>query len=77
MPLHPLAEVFGYPFDNLSAEASRFRKNRLCPFGNKVPNCTKDKANSPLGICSIWDGEDAVWAVWGQCSIFSYWRVGI
>lgn len=60
MPLHPLAEVFGYPFDNLSAEASRFRKNRLCPFGNKVPNCTKDKANSPLGICSIWNGEDTV-----------------
>ena len=60
MPLHPLAEVFGYPFDNLTPEASRFRKNRLCPFGNKVPNCTKDKANNPLGVCSIWNCENAV-----------------
>ncbi len=60
MPLHPLAEIFGYPFDNLTTEASRFRRNRLCPFGNKVPNCTKDKANNPLGVCSIWNGEDRV-----------------
>ena len=60
MPFHPLAEIFGYPFDNLTDEAPRFRKNRLCPFGNRVPNCTKDKANNPLGVCSIWNGEDVV-----------------
>jgi len=60
MPLHPLAEIFGFPFDNLGAEASRFRKHRLCPFGNKIPNCTKDKAKNPLGVCSIYDGQEVV-----------------
>ena len=54
MPSHPLAEVFGYPIDNDSVEAARHRTNRLCPYNNKVPNCTKDKANDPLGVCSIY-----------------------
>jgi hypothetical protein len=54
---HPLAEVFGYPTNNQSPEAVRHRNKRLCPFNNKVPNCTKDKANDPLGVCSIRDGE--------------------
>jgi hypothetical protein len=45
MPNHPLAEVFGYPTDNLSAAAERYRHNKLCPYNNKVPSCTKDKAN--------------------------------
>src|SRR5437868_3710003 len=54
---HPLAEVFGYPIDNQSPEAVRHRSKRLCPFNNKVPNCTKDKANDPLGVCSIRDDE--------------------
>ena len=53
MPEHPLAEVFGFPVDNLSGEATRYRNNKLCPFNNKVPNCTKDKANNPLGVCII------------------------
>jgi hypothetical protein len=57
-PKHPLAEVFGYPIGNLGDEAIRYRENRLCPFGNRVPNCTKDKANNPLGVCSIFDGTD-------------------
>lgn len=52
MPKHPLAEVFGFPPDNLSAEAERYRRNRLCPYNNKVPSCTKDKANDPLGVLS-------------------------
>jgi hypothetical protein len=56
----PLAEVFGFPIDNSSKEAVRYRKHRLCPFGNRVPNCTKDKANNPLGVCSIYDGSDVV-----------------
>lgn len=30
--------------------------NRLCPFNNRVPSCTKDKANDPLGVCSIYHG---------------------
>lgn len=52
---NPLAEVFGYPIANNSTEAKRYRKLRLCPFNNKVPSCTKDKANDPLGVCSIFD----------------------
>jgi len=56
----PLAEVFGFPVDNHSSEAKRCRDNALCPFGNRVPNCTKDKANDPLGVCSILDGADVV-----------------
>jgi Restriction endonuclease NotI len=54
----PIAEAFGFPIDNLSTEAERHRKLRLCPFGNKVPNCTKDKANDPLGVCTIHDGDN-------------------
>ena len=54
---HPLAEVFGFPPTNLSTTAERFRKNKLCPYNNKVPSCTKDKAKDPLGVCSIYDGD--------------------
>lgn len=57
MPKHPLAEVFGFPVDNQSTEARRAREKRLCPYNNKVPNCTKDKANDPLGVCSVFEGE--------------------
>ena len=49
----PLAEVFGFPINNMSAAADRNRRDRLCPFNNRVPNCTKDKANDPLGVCSV------------------------
>jgi len=60
-PLHPLAEVFGFPWNNHSAVATRHRTNRLCPFNNKVPNCTKDKANDPLGTCSVFhDGKTVI-----------------
>src|SRR5215469_5849378 len=70
---NPLAEVFGtlrranaserrfpsgFPIDNLDKEASRYRKNKLCPYNNKVPSCTKDKANDPLGVCSVFDKEN-------------------
>lgn len=51
--LHPLAEVFGFAATDQSSKAQRFRSHRLCPFNNKVPNCTKDKAKNPLGVCSI------------------------
>ena len=54
---HPLVEVFGFPTDNFSAEANRYRANKLCPFNNKVPNCTKDKAADPLGTCCVAAGE--------------------
>jgi len=55
---NPLAEIFGFPIDNLSTEANRYRKNKLCPYNNKVPSCTKDKANDPLGVCSVFDKDD-------------------
>ncbi|MBF0293794.1 MAG: hypothetical protein HQL96_01280 [Magnetococcales bacterium] len=54
-PGQPLAEVFGFPVNNYSPEAERHRHAKLCPFNNKVPNCTKDKAIDPLGVCSIFD----------------------
>lgn len=57
MAKQPLGEVFGFPIDNLGAEAGRYRENRLCPFNNKVPSCTKDKASAPLGVCSVLDAE--------------------
>lgn len=60
VPTQPLAEVFGFPITNGSRRAIRSRRHRLCPFGNKVPNCTKDKANDPLGVCSIFEGEEIV-----------------
>jgi hypothetical protein len=53
MPRHPLAEVFGFRPDDFSTDAERHRQYRLCPFNNRVPNCTKDKANDPLGVCSV------------------------
>lgn len=57
MPKHPLAEVFGFPIDNLSTTAERYRRNKLCPYNNKVPSCTKDKAKDPLGVCSIFENN--------------------
>lgn len=57
MAKQPLAEVFGFPIDNVSSDADRYRKNKLCPFNNKVPSCTKDKAENPLGVCSVLDGD--------------------
>ena len=56
----PLAEVFGFPPDNMSPRAQRYRRKRLCPFNNRVPSCTKDKANDPLGVCTIFDSDDVV-----------------
>lgn len=58
MPKQTLAEVFGFPINNFSKEADRHRRLKLCPFNNKVPNCTKDKAKDPLGVCSVWDGNE-------------------
>lgn len=60
MSKQPLAEVFGFPIINQSLDAKRYRTNHLCPFNNKVPNCTKDKANSPLGVCSVLHEQNAV-----------------
>lgn len=57
---NPLAEVFGFPVDNLDKEASRYRKNKLCPYNNKVPSCTKDRASDPLGVCSVFDKDENI-----------------
>jgi len=51
----PLAEVFGFPAEDMSSTAKRYRKHRLCPYNNRVANCTKDNGNDPLGVCSIYD----------------------
>lgn len=53
----PLAEVFGYPIDNMDSNATRCRKLRLCSYNNKVPNCTKDRVENPLGVCTIFDKD--------------------
>ncbi|NJK91721.1 MAG: hypothetical protein HC904_07795 [Blastochloris sp.] len=60
MPDHPLAEVFGHTTTDFGDRAQRFRKNKLCPFNNKVPSCTKDKAKDPLGVCSVYHGDVSV-----------------
>lgn len=60
MSTNPLAEVFGFPTDNLNINAERYRKNRLCPFHNKVPSCTKNSATNPLGVCSIFHNSSPV-----------------
>lgn len=56
----PLAEVFGYLVTDQTETAKRYRSRRLCPFNNKVPNCTKDKARNPLGVCSIYHENEPV-----------------
>jgi hypothetical protein len=56
----PLAEVFGHLTTDQSNGAERYRSRRLCPFNNKVPNCTKDKAKNPLGVCSVYHDNKPV-----------------
>lgn len=56
----PLAEVFGYLVADQTETAKRYRSLRLCPFNNKIPNCTKDKAKNPLGVCSIYHAQRPV-----------------
>lgn len=60
MATQPMAEVFGFPINNVSKRAKHFRECRLCPYGNVSPNCTKDKADAPLGVCSILHNDDKV-----------------
>lgn len=52
-PSQPLAEVFGFPINNESTRAKRYRENKLCPFNNIVSNCTKNSIEFPLGVCSL------------------------
>lgn len=60
MNSNPLAEVFGFPISNQSKKAAIFRANKFCPYCNIVPNCTKDKAQDPLGVCSIFHNGECV-----------------
>ena len=62
MPSHmqPLAEVFGHLITDHTKKVTRYRSRRLCPFNNKVPSCTKDKAKNPLGVCSIYHEDQPV-----------------
>jgi len=57
---NPLSEVFGFPVINETPKSKRYRDKKLCPFNNRVPNCTKDKANEPLGVCSIFHRNSPV-----------------
>lgn len=59
-PKHPLAEVFGHLVTDFSEQAITYRRNKLCPFNNKIPNCNKDKAKNPLGVCSIFHNHSLV-----------------
>ena len=58
MPKQPLAEVFGFPVDNMSPEAIQHRRDRFCPF--KAAKCTKDKKDDPLGVCSVFADDEVV-----------------
>ena len=58
--MQPLAEVFGFPTKVDSADAKRHRKLRLCPHNNRVPSCTKDKVEDPLGVCSIFETPNKI-----------------
>jgi len=61
MPKNPLAEVFGYPVDNMTQDAINHRHGRLCPFHNSSGiNCTKSSATDPIGVCSIFEGNKIV-----------------
>ncbi len=55
MAHQPLAEIFGFPIDDFSEQALQHREHRLCPYNNRISQCTKDKAIEPLGTCSVYD----------------------
>ncbi len=56
----PLAEVFGFPIENNTDRAKRYRGNKLCPFNNVVSNCTKNSIEFPLGVCSVFHKNQPV-----------------
>jgi DNA adenine methylase len=61
MAKNPLLEVFGFPVSNATPEAVNHRQGRLCPFHNSSGgHCTKSSATDPIGVCSIWDGNEPV-----------------
>ena len=58
--MQPLAEVFGFPIEDESERAVRYRENKLCPFNNLVSNCTKNSIDFPLGVCSLYHKTERV-----------------
>jgi hypothetical protein len=56
----PLSEVFGFPIENRSERATRYRENKLCPYNNCVSNCTKNSIELPLGVCSLQHKDQSV-----------------
>ena len=60
LPRQPLAEVFGYPINNLSPDAECHRRLKLCPFNNKAPHCTKSRAENPIGAVSLQDIDETI-----------------
>ena len=56
----PLAEVCGYLITDDSASAKKARSERLCPYGNTVPRCTKVNKENPLAVCSMYTGHSPV-----------------
>ncbi len=57
MPRQPLCEVFGYSVNNHSPEAIFHRVQKLCPYNNIVPQCTKTSVEDPLGVCSVYEHD--------------------
>ncbi|CAN5195991.1 NotI family restriction endonuclease [soil metagenome] len=57
VPKNPLAEVFGFRLDDKSERALHYQTNKLCPFNNIVPSCTKVSVIDPLGVCSLYDKD--------------------
>ncbi len=58
LPKQPLAEVFGYPINNLSPNAERHRRLKLCPFNNKVPMGTS--VGTTPDTVSLQDSDEAI-----------------
>lgn len=56
-PQNPLAEVFGFTLSDKSERALYYQVNKLCPFNNIVPSCTKVSVIDPLGVCSLYDRD--------------------
>ena len=57
-PDHPLCEVFGYPYNDFSEEAKKHRSQKLCPYNNRIPQCTKSSKTNPIGVCTMWYQEE-------------------
>lgn len=60
MVQQPLGEIFGFPADNRSTEASTVQDNRRCPFKGGGALCNKSSKADPIGVCSVIDAGKPV-----------------